>query len=228
MSTPMLAYPKNVSFWQAHKLHVGVAVLVLILHAALLYALWRARAVSMPGTEPVFARLINDPSSAAPVSVPVSASVKPAHTQSVMRHGSARIPAISSMPMLAATPTSPETIAPAADVDPHSEVQTGPKESISSPVRVASDVSLACPVRTAPVYPLVARKLGEAGTVLLRVELDENGRLVANDVARSSGFSRLDEAAVAAVKRWRCQPAMRDGQALRIVSIESFDFKLGD
>ena len=34
--------------------HVGVAVLVVILHAALLYALWRARADNLPATEPVF------------------------------------------------------------------------------------------------------------------------------------------------------------------------------
>ena len=101
-------------------------------------------------------------------------------------------------------------------------------DQTKAPVGVLSNVSLACPVRTAPVYPLGARKRGETGTVLLRVELDETGRLVASDVARTSGFSRLDEAAVAAVKSWRCQPAMRDGHALRVVSMESFDFNLSD
>ena len=99
---------------------------------------------------------------------------------------------------------------------------------VNGPVNVSSDVSLACPVRIAPVYPLLARKMGETGKVVLRIELDETGRLVANDIARSSGFTRLDEAAQAAVKNWRCQPATRDGQALRVVSMESFDFKLGD
>lgn len=96
----------------------------------------------------------------------------------------------------------------------------------SAPIGLASDLSLSCPVRTAPVYPTLARKMGEAGSVLLRVELDETGRLVSAEVARTSGFTRLDEAALTAVKNWRCNPAMRDGQAVRVVSIESFDFKL--
>ena len=120
-----------------------------------------------------------------------------------------------------------EIIAPAASASV-GVTQATLTDHTKVPVGVISDVSLACPVRTAPDYPLSARKLGETGQVLLRVEIDETGRLVASDVARSSGFSRLDEAALAAVKSWRCQPAMRDGQALRVVSIESFDFTLSD
>lgn len=226
MPSPMLASPKNPSFWRAHKLHVLVAVLVLILHATLFYALWRARAGSLPTTEPVFARLIHDTSSAASVSIPV----KPANTRPITKQKSAQVPAISPMPMLAPITAPAETVAPAMAVSTMSEAQMGTLAPVSAPVpmHVVSDLSLACPVRTAPVYPPSARKLGETGKVVLRVELDETGRLVASDVARTSGFPRLDEAAVAAVKSWRCQPAMRDGQALRVVSMESFDFKLSD
>lgn len=119
-------------------------------------------------------------------------------------------------------------MASAASVSGVGAAQPDPTESLAVPVGVIADVSLACPVRTAPVYPLTACKLGETGKVVLRIELDETGRLVASDITRSSGFARLDEAAQTAVKSWRCQPAMRDGQALRVVSMESFDFRLGD
>lgn len=71
----MLAYPKNATFWQSHKLHVLVAVLVLMLHGVLVYALWRARADSLPESEPVAVRLINEPTqSVAPVFTPSKAA----------------------------------------------------------------------------------------------------------------------------------------------------------
>lgn len=117
-----------------------------------------------------------------------------------------------------------------AAVDTASTASDATPASASLPsvgaVPVASDLSLSCPVRTAPVYPLIARKMGETGKVQVRVELDEGGALVSSEVVRSSGFARLDAAALAAVHSWRCHPALRDGQALRVVSMESFEFNL--
>jgi len=62
--------------------------------------------------------------------------------------------------------------------------------------------------------------------VVLRVELDEQGNVSASRVATSSGFARLDEAALAAVKTWRCNPARRDGQPVRAVALQPFKFVL--
>lgn len=223
----MLAYPKNTSFWQGHKLHVLVALLVLMLHGALLYALWRARAGSLPETAPVSVRLINEPaSSVAPVSTPSRTAATAAFPAS--KPAPTPTPAGSPVEISAPHAAPVETMAPAASVSGVGATQPNPTESLAVKVGVTVDVSLACPVRAAPVYPLTARKLGETGKVVLRVELDETGRLVASEVARSSGFIRLDEAAQVAVKGWRCQPAMRDGQPLRVISMESFDFRLDD
>jgi protein TonB len=44
----------------------------------------------------------------------------------------------------------------------------------------------------------------------LRVLVDERGRPPDVQVAQSSGFPRLDEAAAKAVKRWVFAPAMQD------------------
>jgi protein TonB len=62
--------------------------------------------------------------------------------------------------------------------------------------------------------------------VVLRVELDEQGNVSSARVATASGFARLDEAALAAVKTWRCIPARRDGQPARAVALQPFKFVL--
>jgi protein TonB len=65
---------------------------------------------------------------------------------------------------------------------------------------------------TTPPYPTIARKLGEQGTVRLGIALDERGAVTDVSVVRSSGHSRLDEAAVNWVKaHWRYRPATRNG-----------------
>ena len=57
--------------------------------------------------------------------------------------------------------------------------------------------------RVDPTYPPTSRRLGEEGTVRLKVLVDERGRARDVQVAKSSGFARLDEAAMTAVRKWR-------------------------
>lgn len=59
----------------------------------------------------------------------------------------------------------------------------------------------------APVYPALSRKRGEHGVVLLRVHVLADGSADQIEIFESSGYSRLDDAAVRAVKRWRFVPA---------------------
>lgn len=61
--------------------------------------------------------------------------------------------------------------------------------------------------RVDPVYPPASRRAGEAGQVLLRVLVDESGRPREVRILKSSGFERLDESAVAAIRRWHFSPA---------------------
>jgi protein TonB len=72
----------------------------------------------------------------------------------------------------------------------------------------------------------VSRRKGESGQVKLRVELDESGHVSSVKVAQSSGFKRLDDAGIAAVKSWQCNAAMRDGKPVRAVALQPFDFIL--
>ena len=77
-----------------------------------------------------------------------------------------------------------------------------------------------------PVYPPLSRKLHEEGRVVLRVRVDANGRVEGLEVATSSGFARLDEAALAAVSRWRFAPARAGAQATAGVALVPLSFHL--
>lgn len=73
----------------------------------------------------------------------------------------------------------------------------------------------AVPVRQPPpAYPRQALRRGESGEVLVRVVVGTDGRPSQVQVARSSSHRALDQAAVKAVRRWRFQPATRDGQSV--------------
>lgn len=67
---------------------------------------------------------------------------------------------------------------------------------------------------TIPNYPPTSRRLGETGVVTLQIYVNEEGKVVDARIAKSSGFKRLDEAAVKHVKRaWRFKPGTKNGKA---------------
>ena len=61
----------------------------------------------------------------------------------------------------------------------------------------------------APVYPNVSRRLGEQGRVLFDVYILPDGTVGEIKLKRSSGYARLDDAALIAVRAWRYVPARR-------------------
>lgn len=78
-----------------------------------------------------------------------------------------------------------------------------------SPPRPASAAGYA---NTPPRYPAASRRLGEQGRVLLALLIDIDGRVQEASVRQSSGYSRLDRAALDAVRSWRFEPARRAGK----------------
>jgi periplasmic protein TonB len=77
-----------------------------------------------------------------------------------------------------------------------------------------------------PRYPVESRRKKEQGTVQLRLLIGTDGRVVQVSIAQSSGFERLDQAALQAAKSWRWQPMMRDGQPVEVRGIMSIPFVL--
>jgi protein TonB len=62
-----------------------------------------------------------------------------------------------------------------------------------------------------PAYPRASRRLGEQGTVIVRVFISTQGLPEKAEVRTSSGFARLDQAALEAVQRWRFVAGRRSG-----------------
>ncbi|WP_416262228.1 energy transducer TonB [Gibbsiella quercinecans] len=78
----------------------------------------------------------------------------------------------------------------------------------------------------APDYPRKAKRLRQEGEVLIRLAINANGSLGRGEIARSSGYQDLDQAALAAVSGIRCNPYMENGQAISVMTIQPITFKL--
>jgi periplasmic protein TonB len=77
-----------------------------------------------------------------------------------------------------------------------------------------------------PAYPDSAKQRGEQGRALLRVEVTADGRAAAVSVLRSTGFARLDQSAVEAVRGWRFLPATRGGRPIAATAEVPVNFEL--
>jgi len=63
----------------------------------------------------------------------------------------------------------------------------------------------------APAYPPLSRRLGEQGRVVVRVLIGTDGTASQAEIRSSSGFERLDQAALQTVLKWRYVPGKRAG-----------------
>jgi protein TonB len=72
----------------------------------------------------------------------------------------------------------------------------------------------------------MSRRLGETGRVFLRVHVLPAGTPDQVEVRTGSGFPRLDNAAVDAVKRWRFVPAKQGSELVAAWVIVPISFSL--
>ena len=77
-----------------------------------------------------------------------------------------------------------------------------------------------------PKYPIESRRQQEQGTVVLNVLVGTAGTVVDISIAKSSGFERLDKAALAAVRGWRWSPTLRNGQPVMVKGYVDIPFVL--
>lgn len=77
-----------------------------------------------------------------------------------------------------------------------------------------------------PVYPQLSRRLREQGTVLLELTVLANGTVTDVIVLSSSGYPRLDQAALSAVQQWRYQAARRGNQSIDYRYRQRVEFSL--
>ena len=104
---------------------------------------------------------------------------------------------------------------------------TNEQPTAPPPIKAAGTASVKTPPSTTgkgaritqPEYPPSSRRAGEEGTVTLQVYVLETGSAGDVKVPKSSGFPKLDEAAVKEVQRtWRFVPGKEDGKPDRHVA----------
>lgn len=219
---------------QAFSARLAGLSVVLALHGMLFYSLWHARIPPPPAeTATLFVDLLTEPVRPEPARPqPARPELprpkpKPVKRDKPVQPSPQRVaqtpvvlPSDPVAPPPPLIPVPPRIEAPAETVPP------APLPKPAGPVALSGELALTCPDRAPPSYPAISRRLGEEGKVILRVELDEAGRVDRVTVKTSSGYARIDEAALATVKRWRCNPARRDGVAVRAVAIQPFNFVL--
>lgn len=184
---------------------VGILALVLVMHVGLVFV-WM-----MQPAQPK--RVLNELSVSifmqpVPVAKP-QAELPPPRTQPktvrtdqpvsrslVKEVAEIAVPPVAAAPSAPPAQATPTTVAAATAVDAELDYKAG---YLNNP---------------RPAYPMVARRMGWQGRVILNVEVLSEGACGAISVLHSSGHEVLDSAAMNTVKSWRFVPAKRAGRVV--------------
>lgn len=118
-----------------------------------------------------------------------------------------------------AQPASPVLAAPAAAL-----TQGKPTLALNAPKNVSH---LDCQI-VQPDYPMPSKRRGETGTVYVSFVVDLTGQIEDIELKKSSGYNRLDGAALDAMRGSSCKPYLENGEPVRAAYTQPFDFSLHD
>lgn len=135
----------------------------------------------------------------------------------------------SPLPLLVAESTQPATLpmieAPRSVSGPVATADVSPVPAPARTTESSAPASLPSPPPTTsprpadylnnprPPYPPLSKRLGEEGVVRLNILVNPDGSVARLEVAKSSGYPRLDEAAMKTVQSsWKFEPARQDGK----------------
>ena len=230
---------------------------VAVIHAALIVLLMRATERATPPyaiQSPVIRAQLLSPAPApaapsAPRSTPMPAAAPP---PIVKKHAEPR-----TRPP-APAPAPPRTVVPAAPAQPAAPAPSAvaPNKQESAAAVAAPDTTdlASHPVQTAPAaagrdtlamsapkdvrhvdcniikpdYPALSRRRGEAGTAYVNFVIGVSGAIENVELSKSSGYPRLDDAALAAMHASSCRPYTENGAPVRVSYTKPFIFAFGD
>jgi len=195
--------------------NVVIVASVLLFHVAALWLLQTGllrRAVEVLVPVQILSEFIDPPK---PKEVPPPVVPK-AVTQPVIAKATALPPP--PMPLAIADPT-PAPNAPVGVVAPPKALPPIAAPVATNPAPVAA-IKVELPSSDAdylqnpkPAYPAMSKRLGEQGKVVVRVLIGVDGTAQKAEIRQSSGFDRLDQAALSTTQRWRYVPGKRGGVA---------------
>lgn len=137
-------------------------------------------------------------------------------------------------PIMTTQAPSESTVAapPAPPPTPPAPAET--KAADAAPSAAPSHAANGAPVNVAhltcdgaaPEYPMLSKRRGEAGTVVVAITVDTQGVVRNATLRSSSGFPRLDDAALQAARERSCQPYLENGTPVSATALLPFAFKL--
>ena len=194
--------------------NAAIALCVVVLHVGLIYALYSGllnRAVEFVVPIVVLSQFIEPPK---PKVEPPPLAPSPPKVKKTITKAPA---VVAPLPKAISDPT-PAPDAPTGTTLQQSALVTAPVAA--APAAPSSPPGLQLPSSDAdylqnpkPAYPAISRRLNEQGRTTVRVLIGADGLPQRAEISKSSGFSRLDDAALATVMRWRYVPGKRGGVA---------------
>jgi protein TonB len=159
---------------------------------------------------PIMVSLLSAPQKPTPSAQPVTKAQKPIKKQAKPISKPA-VPQIkqATQPIAPVEQTSTPVAAPSAPIAEQETKAAADTQAYQPPSFNAAYLN-----NPPPDYPSVSRRLGEQGKVLLLVQITADGAAGSVTLQTSSGSTRLDQAALEAVKKWRFVPAKRGEQAV--------------
>jgi periplasmic protein TonB len=144
-------------------------------------------------------------------------------------------PALAPSPMPVQT-DAPSTLAAAAPEPAPAPPSPPPAAAAAAPAIGRPTLALGAPKDVshldcniaAPEYPALSRRRNETGTAVVRFVVGLTGRIENIELKKTSGSSRLDDAALDAMRASACKPYKENGEPVRAAYSQPFVFSLDD
>ena len=108
---------------------------------------------------------------------------------------------------------------PAADMPPPPPAPRYMSQTVSGGILNGKAIS-----KPAPEYPAIAKAARASGTVVVRLTVDESGRV--SEAVAESGHPLLQQSAASAVRQWRFTPTLLSGQPVKVTGVVTVNFNL--
>ena len=161
-----------------------------------------------------------------PEQAPRPSAVEPRRLEAAIRAPAVPVAQIRSAISIAPATVQPVAVALTAPAPPAAEAAAPAPAPPTAPAAVPGDLGTRVLSAPPPRYPVQSRRRREQGTVELLLTLATDGSVETISVGRSSGFERLDDAALSAVRRWRWEPTVQAGAPVKVRGIVAIPFVL--
>ena len=199
--------------------NTAIVLCVVLLHIGFVYVLYNGlliRVVELVVPIRVLSELIEAPKPIVASPPPPPPPAPPAQ----IRKAVTTAPAVAAPLPVAINDPTPAPNAPSGTLTPQPAPAPVAAPVAAAPISPPATLAVQMPSSDAdylqnprPAYPSISRRLNEQGRTTVRVLIGADGQPQRAEIGKSSGFSRLDDAALATVMRWRYVPGKRGGVA---------------